>query len=262
MFGCCGSFAFQKTGAYRAGFIRKAFCWFSCQTHYDEFHEPLRVQVLGLLLAVILQTSALAGPRDAQWQAVQDAVNKGLPQTAITNLEPIIAAAMKEKAYAEATKAIGQKIALEGNIQGNQAEERVVRLEAEIAQAPVEMKPVLQTLLAHWYWSYYQRNRWRFMQRTQTAEAPGKDFTTWDLPRLFAEIDKNFQAALAADKNLKATPIAAWDGLLEKGTMPDSYRPTLYDFLAHERCNFTPAANRPAQRRKVNSNCCGQPHPG
>src|ERR1035438_4778991 len=202
------------------------------------FMNRIRVPLLGLLLAFMLQTPAVAGPRDAQWKAVQDAVNKGLPQTAITNLEPIIAAAMKEKSFAEATKAIGQKIALEGNIQGNKAEERVVRLEAEIAKAPAEMKPVRQTLLAHWYWSYFEQNRWRFMQRTQTAEAPGKDFTTWDLPRLFAEIDKHFQAALAADKILKATPISAWDGLLEKGTMPDSYRPTLYDFLAHEALQF------------------------
>ncbi len=202
------------------------------------FMNRLRLPILGLLLAAILQAPAVAGPRDAQWKAVQDAVSKGLPQTAITNLEPIIAAAMNEKAYAEATKAIGQKIALEGNIQGNKAEERVVRLEAEIARAPAGMKPVLQTLLAHWYWSYFQQNRWRFMQRTQTTEAPGKDFTTWDLTRLFAEIDKHFQAALAADKLLKGTPITAWDGLLEKGTMPDRYRPTLYDFLAHEALEF------------------------
>jgi uncharacterized protein YfaS (alpha-2-macroglobulin family) len=203
-----------------------------------KFMNRCRVQIMGLLLAIILQTPAIAGPRDAQWKAVQEAVNKGLPQTAITNLEPIIAAAMKEKAYAEVTKAVGQRIVLEGNIQGSKAEERVVRLEAEIARAPAEMKPVLQTLLAHWYWSYYQQNRWRFMQRTQTAEAPGKDFTTWDLPRLFAEIDKHFQEALAAEKRLKTTPIAEWDGLLEKGTTPDRYRPTLYDFLAHEALEF------------------------
>lgn len=179
-----------------------------------------------------------AAPREAEWRAVREAINKGLPQTAITNLQPIIAAALAEKAWPEATRAIGQKIALEGALEGNQAEENVVRLEAEIAQAPDEMKPVLQTLLAHWYWSYFQQNRWRFMQRTQTAEAPGKDFTTWDLPRLFAEIDKHFQAALAAEKTLKATPISAWDGLLEKGTLPDRYRPTLYDFLAQEALSF------------------------
>ena len=54
--------------------------------------------------------------------------------------------------------------------------------------------------------------------------------------------------ALAADKPLKATPIAAWDGLLEKGTMPDSYRPTLYDFLAHEALEFYQAGEQGAAR--------------
>ena len=181
-----------------------------------------------------MSSSLQAGPRDAQWKAVEEAINKGLPKTAITNLEPIIQGALKDKAYAEAVKAIGQKIALEGNIQGNKPEEKITRLEAEIAKAPKEMVPLLDTLLAEWYWQYFQQNRWRFMQRTATATQPGKDFTTWDLPRLFAEIDKQFQKALAADKILKATPISAWDGLLQKGTMPDSYRPTLYDFIAYE----------------------------
>ena len=35
------------------------------------------------------------------------------------------------------------------------------------------------------------------MNRTATAVAPGADFTTWDLPRLFAEIDKHFVIAMA-----------------------------------------------------------------
>ena len=87
------------------------------------FMKRCRVPLLGFVFAVILHTAAVAGPREAQWQAVQEAVSKGLPQTALTNLDPIITAAMKEHAYAEATKAIGQKIALEGTIQGNRAEE-------------------------------------------------------------------------------------------------------------------------------------------
>src|ERR1041384_652395 len=96
----------------------------------------------------------LAGPRDVQWKKVQDAINQGLPKTAITNLEPIIQGSLRDKAYAEAVKAIGQKIALEGTIQGNKPEEKITRLEAEIAKAPKETVPVLDTLLAHWYWQY------------------------------------------------------------------------------------------------------------
>ena len=195
-----------------------------------------------------MTSSLQAGPRDAQWQQVEDAIKKGLPKTAITNLEPIIQGALKDKAYAEAVKAIGEKIALEGNIQGNKPEEKITRLEAEIAKAPKEMVPLMDTLLAEWYWQYFQQNRWRFMQRTATATQPGKDFTTWDLPRLFAEIDKQFQKALAAEKILKATPISAWDDLLQKGTMPDSYRPTLYDFIAYQALQFYTSGEQAAAK--------------
>jgi hypothetical protein len=212
-------------------------------------HPPSSISAI-CLFAILLffVTQLLAGPRDAQWKKVEDAVSKGLPKTAITNLEPIIQAALKDKAYAEAVKAIGKKIALEGNIQGNKPEEQITPLEAEIAKAPREMVPVLDTLLAHWYWQYFQQNRWRFMQRTAMAQAPGKDFTTWDLPRLFNEIDKQFQNALAAETTLKATPINTWDDLLQKGTMPDSYRPTLFDFIAYEALEFYTSGEQAATR--------------
>jgi hypothetical protein len=133
-----------------------------------------------------------------------------------------------------AIKAIGRKIALEGVIQGNKPEEKITRMDAEIAKAPAEMRPMLEIVQAQWYWQYFLHNRFRFVQRTATAEAPGKDFTTWDLPRLFAEIDKHIQAALAAADQLKKIPIAEYNDLLEKGTLPDDYRPTLYDFVAHQ----------------------------
>src|ERR1035438_6799155 len=79
---------------------------------------------IALLIVNTCASTTLAGPRDAQWKQVEEAIKKGLPKTAVTNLEPIIQGALKDKAYAEAVKAIGQKIALEGNIQGNKPEER------------------------------------------------------------------------------------------------------------------------------------------
>lgn len=208
--------------------------------------RPSRRAVAGsaALLAVIGVTVLIAaGPavppdRAGQWKKVDEAVNKGLPKTAIQELDPIIASAIKDKAYPEAIRAVAKKIALEGNIQGNKPEERITRMKAEIAKAPKEMVPVMDAVLAHWYWHYFQQNRWRFVRRTATAAAPSEDFTTWDLTRLFAEIDKQFSKALAAEKELKATPIATYDALLEKGTLPDAYRPTLYDFVAFDALQF------------------------
>src|SRR5665213_1859424 len=208
----------------------------------------LTVKLFAWTLLMATHLSLSAGQRDDLWRQVNEAIGKGLPKTAITNLEPIIAGALKDKAYAEATKAIAKKIALEGNIEGNKPEEKIVRLEAELARAPKQMKPVLETLLAHWYWQYFQNNRWRFMQRTAAAQAPGKDFTTWDLPRLFSEIDRHFQQSLSAEKILKATPISAWNDLIEKGTMQDTYRPTLYDFIAHEALEFYTSGEQAAAK--------------
>jgi len=199
--------------------------------------RKLRILAATIVLALAVNVS-LAGSRDALWSQVQDAINKGLPQTAIKLLDQIIPGALADQAWAEATKAICLKIAQDGIIQGGKAEEMIVQLQAEIAAAPEPMKPVMEAVLGHWYWQYFQQNRWRFMQRTQTAEPPGADITTWDLATILAEIDRHFTLALAAEPTLKATPIGVWNDLIEKGTVPDTYRPTLYDFLAFDALSF------------------------
>jgi len=61
---------------------------------------------------------------------------EGPPKTEIERLESIIAGALDDKAYAEAIKAIGRKIAIEGNIQGNKAEGKILRMHAELEKVP------------------------------------------------------------------------------------------------------------------------------
>jgi hypothetical protein len=189
-----------------------------------------------ILLAIV--SVAGAGPRDDLWKQVNEATGLGLVRTAISILEEIIPQAIEDGAYPEALKALAMKVNWEAHIEGDKAEEKIVRLEAEMAELPDPMMSVTETILAHWYWQYFQQNRWRFVDRTQTAEPPGEDITTWDLPRILAEIDLHFTLALEAEEELKAIPIAEYDDLLERGTVPDSYRPTLYDFIAHEALSF------------------------
>ena len=203
-----------------------------------------RTFILAVALVGIAMSVCPAGPRDDLWAQVDDAISKGLPRTAIEILDQIIPGAVEDQAYAEATKAICLKIAQEGKIEGGKAEEMIVRLEAEMLEAPEPMMPVMEAVLAHWYWGYFEQNYWRFMQRTTTAEPPGADITTWDLPRILAEIDEHFTLALAADEDLKAIGVEQWDDLLEKGSVPDSYRPTLYDFLAFEALSFYSAGEQ------------------
>src|SRR5262249_42314838 len=193
-------------------------------------------------------TTGAQPPREEQWKKGEEAVNKGRPKTAIQLLEPIIESAMKDKAYPEAIKAVAKKIALEGNIEGNKPEEKITRMKAAINTAPPEMHPAMHAVLAHWYWHYFQQNRWRFVQRTSSGLASGDDITTWDLPRILAEIDAEFDKALANEKELKLIPIEKYAALLEKGTIPDSYRPTLWDFLAFDALGFYAAGEQAGAR--------------
>src|SRR5437867_9294335 len=138
--------------------------------------------------AVTKGKSFLAGARAADWRRVQEAIDKGLPKTAIEILGPITQGALRDRAWAEAVRAIAQRIALEGTIQGNKPEEKIRRMQAEIARAPAEMRPMMEAILGEWFWQYFRENRWRFLNRTRTSEPPGDDFTTWDLPRIYSEL--------------------------------------------------------------------------
>ena len=106
------------------------------------------------------------------------------------------------------------------------------------------MQPMLEVILAHWYWDYFQQNRWRFLQRTQTDQPTGDDLLSWDLPRILAEIDRHFAAALAAEKWLQETPVEEFGELLVEGSMPDTHRPTLFDFVAYEALRFYSAGEQ------------------
>ncbi|MGH7740966.1 MAG: hypothetical protein ACRENS_02970 [Candidatus Eiseniibacteriota bacterium] len=203
-----------------------------------------RPMTLTLAATIALLTISAIGVRESHWANVRDAVSKGLPKTALQSVDPIIRETEARGDWAAAIRAVTLKIALEAGIQGNKPEEKITRMQAEIARAPAAMRPMMEAILANWYWHYFEQNRWRFMQRTATASEPDTDFTTWDLPRIYAEIDRHFSRALAAAQQLKRIPVAQYDALLARGNVPDSYRPTLYDFVAREALDFYGSAEQ------------------
>lgn len=188
--------------------------------------------------------SALAGPRDAQWAAAEAAAKGQLPKTALERLEPIIRQALAEQAYPEAVKAIVWKCALETASAQDADLARIARQREETGRAPAAMKPVMETLLAHAYWAYFQEHRWQIAQRTEVADGGGTDLATWDLRRVVAEIDARFTAAVADPAALQRIRVSDYEPLLVAGNAPDRYRPTLFDFLVHEALSFYQAGEQ------------------
>jgi len=202
------------------------------------------ISILGVTMKQKQDTKEVQTRIQELWKKVDEAQQNGLPQTAIGYLKDIHSLAVQIKADEQVLKAVIRQIALEGLIEGNKPAARILRLKEEIAASPQDLQPMLKLVLSRWYWHYFQRNRWRFMQRTETAGLDEKDFTTWDLPRLYREIDSLYRDVLKADKALQGIALDKYHDFLIEGDQPSALRPTLYDFAAWEALEFYTSAEQ------------------
>jgi uncharacterized protein YfaS (alpha-2-macroglobulin family) len=193
-------------------------------------------------LAILLvggATWAQPAELSADWDVVKQAMADGLPKTALERLESIEKTAVARELWADAVKAVKERVEIETTLRGGKAEEVIPQLREALGKAPERMRPLMELVLANQYWQYFINNRWRFSQRTGVAGGEeGQDIAAWSLPRILNEIEAQFNRVMAYEPVLKATPIEDYGVLLEKGTAADAYRPTLFDFAAYELIDF------------------------
>jgi hypothetical protein len=182
------------------------------------------------------------------WKNVEIAIQQGQPRVAITQLKLIEKSCFEQKAYPEAIRAMVQGIVLELQFEDAASERAILLLQKRMEGTPKSIRPILHTILANWYWDYFQGNRWRFQDRTQGGAVDSEGIATWDLKRIFDEIDRQHNLALQNRKLLQSTPIASYDALLEIGTHPDSCRPTLFDFIAYQAIDFYASGEQAAAK--------------
>lgn len=115
----------------------------------------------------------------------------------------------------------------------------VKSFEKEIATTDFPTKNIMESTLASLYWQYFQQNRWQFYNRTNTAEkVDPADFRTWDLHTIFEEIHLHFQNSLQNGFLAQQTELKDFEAILSTQENSKIYRPTLYDFLAHNALEF------------------------
>ncbi len=129
---------------------------------------------------------------------------------------------------------------------------------SEIKKAPFPTKNILESYLANLYWQYFQQNRYQFYNRTKTETKVNPiDFRTWDLTTLFNEISIHFNASLQNANELQKIEIAEFKDILVQQENSKTYRPTLFDLLAHTALDFYKTnennITRPANKFEINS---------
>jgi uncharacterized protein YfaS (alpha-2-macroglobulin family) len=174
----------------------------------------------------------------AAWKKVDELINKkGLTESALKEVKNIYDAAKKEKNNGQLLKAVLFRLSLQQEREEDATEKAIKELETEISRAAEPLKSVLINYAAEAYWQYFQNNRWKFYQRTNTIGFNKDDINTWTIDDLHKKISSLYLASLQNKKLLQQTKLDAFEDVINKGNVRH-LRPTLYDLLAHRAIDY------------------------
>ncbi|MGB5849238.1 MAG: alpha-2-macroglobulin family protein [Ignavibacteriaceae bacterium] len=176
---------------------------------------------------------------EAAWHKVDSLVNEGLTRSALDIVEEILNTAKDENNQPQIIKSLFYKLRFTNYTQEDSHVKILGEVKDEIKTTSFPANAVLKSILANTYWQYYQNNRWRFQQRTETVNFDNDDFQTWDLSHLIREIVSLYQASLEQRDSLKLISIKDFEDVLYYSNSEQAYlRPTLFDLLAHNALSF------------------------
>ena len=173
-----------------------------------------------------------------EWDKVDSLENKGLPKSAIKIIEAIYIDAKKSNNSNQIIKSFIYKTKFSSSMEEDGFENAIYDLKAEINTAKYPTKNIMQSVLGEMYWMYYQNNRYKFLNRSQTVNFSSDDIKTWDLNKLADETIKQYLHSLENADSLKRTAISLFETIIVKGENTENLHPTLFDFLGHRATMF------------------------
>ena len=216
---------------------------------------------LSLLLTILFfsqmaQAQGNDGSYEVLWEKVQKFESEALTKSALKVVDSISEKAQKDKNSAQIIKALLYASKYVMTIEEDAQLNIVNNFKSEIKKTEFPTKNILQNYLANLYWSYFQQNRYQFYNRTKTkTKVDAMDFRTWDLTTLFHEIGIHFDASLENKAGLQKTGLENFMEILNNQPDSQTYRPTLFDVLAHTALQFyTTTENsivRPANKFEI-----------
>jgi len=173
------------------------------------------------------------------WKQVDSLDKASLPKSALSIVNQIETQANKDNNQPQQIKTLLYKSKYALILEEDAQLSIINEFKNKISNSDSYTKAVLENMLATLYWQYFQQNRWKFYDRTKTAQKIDKtDFRTWDLQTLFEEIHCYYQNSLSNPVPLQKTNIDEFEAIIDKSKDSINLRPTLYDILAHNALDF------------------------
>jgi hypothetical protein len=174
----------------------------------------------------------------SKWTKVDSLEQKGLPKSALKVVNEILAKAKSDKNSEQVIKSFIFQLKYENSNEENAFEALCYELDSAAKQATFPDNAIMHSMLADMYWWYYQNNRYKFQNRSNTVNFDNADMQTWTLDDLVNEIIINYNESLVKKEELQKIAAKEYKELIYSGTKPRTLRPTLYDFLAHKAIDF------------------------
>jgi len=191
------------------------------------------------------------------WHKVDSLIRIGQPKTALETVLIIYEKSKVEDNSPEFIKSVLYKMRLKAAFEEFHFVKSITELENEIETTKGSQRAILHSILAETYWNYYNQNRWKIHERSQTINFDKKDIETWTIKDLVNVTVKNYNLSLTNCYDLKKISLKNYDLIISSQKNSKKYRPTLYDFLAHRAVDFfsntTPGITRPADKFDINS---------
>ena len=194
------------------------------------------IAITSLLFATLLVAQKSTTPIASRWLKVDQLAEKQLPESALKEVETILAQAQKEKNSVEVIKAMIYKMCFTLEKNPDKAPSLIKDFEGftEKSTDPAE-KALLHSMTADLYAQYYQKDQWNINKRTVVTGFVPDDIKEWTKNIYFDKITKHLAASMENPMILQQTDALKFAILLEKGADSRELQPTLFDFLGNRR---------------------------
>ena len=162
-----------------------------------------------LILIFSIQFSQSQNPEySSLWKQAEKLESEGLPKSALEIVEQIEKKAKADNNKPQVIKSLLFKSKYALILKENAQLSIISDFQIEINANEAPVKNVLENMLASMYWQYFQENRWKFYNRSETTiKVDDTDFRTWDLKTLFKEIQCHYSNSLDNANLLQETKI-------------------------------------------------------
>ena len=176
---------------------------------------------------------------DKAWRAVTEAQRKGLPRTVTNLVEEISREAIAVSRWPDAARAFLVREKMMGQFTDELTQDWLPAFAASVDAQPAELQAVLQLHLAHTYVENSDRWRWDGTAPTKLDdESAAEKMPPWSPEKIGATVEAQLEKTFAHSDELKKQKISEWRELFDRGNVPESYCPTLFDFAVRDAIAF------------------------